>query len=313
MNKTKCPDVEDLSAWHDQELQRPEIDQHLQQCPKCSHTIEDYSRIDQAVTQAYECPEVPVERITRRCIAEIQQENDSPANITVLPTRVWLRAVASLFTVGLLVYMSLSLRETASQLKKETVAQNKRPPLHFTQSPAETKGTQTGEQKIPVATEIARSVAPEPTEPIIPRPRTKSNRSEFSPTRSLDTGEIKLVSSGTDSNIPIASQIPDQAQPREIQEFVHHVWLVKQASDPLQTLRPLLPKNEQLLQHWINQDLDSYRLELTLSDRDLQGLVNRFHDLGYTLLSQAAPQPGRILGTQFTGKKVLYKVDFVKR
>ena len=90
-------------------------------------------------------------------------------------------------------------------------------------------------------------------------------------------------------------------------------WLVDAATSPLKALKPLMPSQGDVLEYWINQDKPSYRLQLTISDLDLQGLVNQFGQLGYTLISPAAPQPGLFKSLDFTGKTVIYEVDFVKK
>ena len=99
---------------------------------------------------------------------------------------------------------------------------------------------------------------------------------------------------------------------REVADVVWHVWIADDPARALEELRDFLPGNQTEIDRLEAEQRDRYPLQVLLPDRSLQELVNRYHDLGLSLLSPAAPQPG-VSNVKLSGKMVQYEVDFVRK
>lgn len=305
-DRQQCPPLETLSAWHDGEIEDRGVSEHVKACAACSRAVDTWARIDQALTEQYSGNRKTLDHIIAGCMAELERK---PPQIRLLPARVLIRIAASLVMVGVLI----QLGRVASNVANPTT----RPPngpVYAQPGPVqqETPLLASGPDDRDVSDRT-----PPPATAITPAPpRTKSNTNDDDgPVEDgLRIAEVQLVSSGPDGGIRTPQRVDIHAPTQHsVADHVHHVWLVDDATAPLEILKPLLPDDEAVISHWIEQRKERYRLQLTISDSDLQGLVNRFDALGYTLVSPAAPQPGLIRKVAFSAKVVLYEVDFVKR
>jgi hypothetical protein len=100
---------------------------------------------------------------------------------------------------------------------------------------------------------------------------------------------------------------------RNVGNFVRHVWLVDDTASPLKALKMYAESDDELLDQLIARDSDRYLLQMMLSDKDLQSLVNRFEALEFNLLSPSEPQPSGYQTLKFTGKNVKYELDIIRK
>jgi hypothetical protein len=309
-----CPSLEDLNSWYDKEATRAEIGEHVENCDACQAKIESFEKIDEVLSRHLAAEESRLRRIERTCRDEVRRANMPK----LLPTATIVRIAAMIAAAFLLVQGIGALKERggeggiAAELNGDTGEELSEIEKDMLAEIARSKAA--GD---PGVREITEGVA----ENVAPVPRIKSNdvaKAPQSPAEllaegSVAAGSISLVSTNTPLPVAPPPAAINRQEERSVGDRVHHVWLVDDATNPLQTLKPLMPSQGERLDFWISQNKASYRLHLTMSDRDLQGLVNKFGNSGYTLISPAAPQPGLVKNLEFSGKTVTYQVDFVKK
>ena len=102
-------------------------------------------------------------------------------------------------------------------------------------------------------------------------------------------------------------------QPHLLGDYVHHVWVTDDPTMPLNALKGMVKKHEDVFEELIREDQDRYHMKFRILDKHLQELVTYLDKMGCDLLSPDAPQPGENKEVKFSGKLVEYDVDFVKR
>jgi hypothetical protein len=308
-----CPSLEDLNSWYDKEDTRAELGGHVTNCEPCQSKIESFEKIDEVLSRHLAADESRLRRIEHGCRDEVRRGNMPK----LLPT-------ATIIKIAAMVALAFMLVQGIGILKQQGGGD-------IAAGLSEDGGEELSDIEKDMLAEIARSkAAGDPGVRDIPEtvvdtpaavPRIKSNDAPKVPQSpaekladgSVAAGSISLVSTNTPLPVAPPPASINRQEERSVADRVHHVWLVDDAKNPLQTLKPLMPSQGERLDFWISQNKASYRLHLTMSDRDLQGLVNTFGNSGYTLISPAAPQPGLVKNLEFSGKTVTYQVDFVKK
>ncbi len=119
---------------------------------------------------------------------------------------------------------------------------------------------------------------------------------------SLDSALDKLVARtlmGTDST------------PTILPKSVRHVWVVHDVYECRRLLPELLPPNVTFL--CARAQDGAIRVRISLTDRQLQELVNRLETRGWALVTPDLPQPGRHDRLALTDRELVYVADLVMR
>jgi hypothetical protein len=274
-NPTDC-ELERISALLDGELHATGAVDHADDAGAAS-VAEAYRRIDDAVLRSLACPPDQEAAIIAGSVKRVR-ELKRPKTLQYV-----LQAVAGIAAAAIIVFAWRS-----------------------TQAP------QVSEPVVAVLPDVADDTVTATTSTAAPRPMVGTTVAEPL-LGTVRLGDMTLVSAGPVARPEISNRTPVATADDDVAGSVRHVWLVKDATAPLKWLRPLLPGHEDTLDHWINTNSDTYRLQLTLTDRELQGLVNQLASQGFALLSPDAPQPGLFRQGTFTERPVVYEVHFVEK
>lgn len=275
----ECPSIELLSAWHDGEGS-DEIARHVERCAACRKAVEFYAGIDAAVSAACQpSPDLAV-RISRAC-RNLQRE---PLQFAWGARLLRAAAGIALIAAAAAVIAMIATRDGTSGR-----------PAQLTTLPE-----QTPSDDAPQTADTARRTAP------VYR-TVYYNR--------LD-GPAPLARVGAEtSDFPdsIAQRLMPQPQ-RSItilQNSVNHVWVVDDLDVARQQVLDLLPAGASAM--CVTPQARALRLHITLTDQQLQALVNRLEARGWALVTPNLPQPGQIDRLQLTGDQVVYVADIVMR
>ncbi len=324
----ECPSSEMLSSWYDRELRDCRIDEHVATCDECRRVIAAYHSLDNMLSS-----NLGMGGRSEVIIRSVLDQSKRPL-LRRFP-------VYKLSLVAGLAIIATTLVVTINKLPENGVAAN-------TLAPDTADATATATETDAVAATTA-ATAPEVTaKPAgLPQvPTVGETRSTFAPAsphgrvfnsnppvlvRSAGgSGRIELMSmensgrtpnagvwtenlnfkSGNRKQAGIANRQFDHQ--RNVGNFVRHVWLVNDTASPLKALKMYTESDDELLDQLIARDSDRYLLQMMLSDKDLQSLVNRFDALEFNLLSPSEPQPSDYQTLKFTGKNVKYEIDIIR-
>jgi len=325
-----CPQFEDLSAWYDQELPDNDLNLHIKNCENCRQLIADFKSYNELICKNLATDYDIIQQIQKNCIKEITKANRDNKSIISFP--IWIKVAACL----LLCAIFITLRETnesilsvnssgTSTISNESILQQT-PSLSLAKNPANkqvnsatlkspTANTATVNDSHPgnnatssIAASLPSSIKDHHSEFLA---KAKKNRRKHS----LDLANISLVGFGLSQNRLNTSKRQSKmhmTENNEINDYVHHVWVVDNPSKPLESLKTLLPNHAAMLEKLINKDQNRYHLQFKVTDNNLINLVNHFDELGFKLLSPGAPQPGSAENNISSMKVIRYDVDFVK-
>ena len=106
---------------------------------------------------------------------------------------------------------------------------------------------------------------------------------------------------------------PKTIQAIKIEKTVEHIWVCDNLLQSLKDLFNLYGKSIQSPENSIENDSKTrYTVRLELTDKELQNLVDCFHQQGYQLISPSFPQPNEGDVILFSGKQVHYTVILLK-
>ena len=102
-----CPTGEQLNAWYDSELQDPEIEAHVRECPRCQKLIESYKSIDLDITDSFESSWDPAMgvRIRNGSISRIRRQRQQRRKVFF-----WVRIAACVAFMGAAIAVVFHLR-----------------------------------------------------------------------------------------------------------------------------------------------------------------------------------------------------------
>jgi hypothetical protein len=323
----ECPSSEMLSSWYDRELRDCRIDEHVATCDECRRVIAAYHSLDNMLSSNL--------GMGGRSEVIIRSVLDQLKRPLLLRFPVY-----KLSLVAGLVIIATTLVVAINKLPENGVAAN-------TLSPDAVDATATETDTVAATT---ATTAPEVTDKPAGLPQVPTvgeTRSTFAPAsrhgrvfnnnpsvlvRSIGgNGRIELMSmensgrtpnagvwtenlnfkSGNRKQAGIANRQLDRQ--RNVGNFVRHVWLVNDTASPLKALKMYTESDDELLDQLIARASDRYLLQMMLSDKDLQSLVNRFDALEFNLLSPSEPQPSDYQTLKFTGKNVKYEIDIIRK
>jgi len=126
------------------------------------------------------------------------------------------------------------------------------------------------------------------------------------PYRAVNNGGVPMGENTGD----LASKHFSQAK-NTVPATVRHVWSVKNLPDAMNFITNIAIVNHKVLQ-WENDDVTKQKSPvISLSDRELQNLVDKLNANRWALLKPDLPQPGAADRVDFSGKTVLYKLCLV--
>lgn len=326
-----CPTLEDISAWHDQELIDESIELHIAKCDQCREVIDDFKHFNDTISDHIIVDDETLGRIKQNCIKSISVKHPKSA---ILSFPVWLKIAACFLIIGVIFGLrqrydaSFQLAETDQVIStpkvNKPVATPKQAPGsgvfveaqksgNITQNPASWDNRKSVLAKS-VDNEMGRS-------PALPASQDLERDNHSDQTQaaanvvsgvsqgSLDLSDIRLVGFGVSDY----DQTKQSARKSGVSNYVHHVWIVDDPTSPLEALKNLIPSHAEVLSNLINQNQDRYHLQFRIFDNNLQSLVNHFGRIGCKLVSPASPQPNENGLLEFSRKVVQYEVDFVKK
>lgn len=297
---TACPAPEDLSAWLDSELCDAELETHIAECPACQERLRTYARLDrELIGELGPAPETR-DRIKASCLAQLFRGG----NLVFYP--VWWRLAAA---AALLVLAAAIVWDRYQTSQADPVLHSAHHYLadFSLNAPAAAP-----------APESPQIVAETPAEPELPPPvriaLTEDAATDAPRADDLRVEHLTLVSQGNTE--PPAAFRPSAAPARhaadeQVADYVRHVWVVHDSAKALAELQTRFPQKRELLQRLAAEKRPELVLQMTMSDRSLAALVDRFDDLGLKLLSPAAPQP-EATDLEFRDQPVQYEVNFVR-
>ena len=322
---TECPSSEMLSSWYDRELRDCRIDEHVATCDECRRVIAAYHSLDNMLSSNLS---------TGRSDVIIRSVLDQSKRPLLLRFPVY-----KLSLVAGLAIIATTLVVTINKLPENGVAANTLAPDTADAAATETDtvaATATtapevtaepaGLPQVPTVEETRSTVAP-----ASPHGRVFNNNPPVLVRSTGGSGRIELMSMENSGRTPNAgawtenrnfkSSNRKQAgianrqldRQRNVGNFVRHVWLVDDTASPLKALKMYTESDDELLDQLIARASDRYLLQMVLSDKDLQSLVNRFDALEFNLLSPSEPQPSDYQTLKFTGKNVKYEIDIIRK
>jgi hypothetical protein len=309
----ECPSSEVLSSWYDRELRNPEIDEHLAVCKGCQKVIAAYQSIDNVLTAGLSTDRRDV--IIRSVIKQSGRPSilhfpmykvSIAAGLAVVAVTLFIALNQMPLTPGTGLAAELDDSEIETEIDLAEAIVEPAPMIAATRGPDHSTV-----EPPPMPFAVARSTSPAPA------PREPRFHSTEAATATGGIADLRLVNFDPDSRntrdiTPRRRSIPASDQ-KVVEDFVRHIWLVDETVAPLEALKTYTESDGQLLVDLIARDSDRYLLQMVLTDKDLQSLVNRFHDLRFKLLSPDAPQPGIIQTLNFSGKPVKYEMDIVRK
>ena len=322
---TECPSSESLSSWYDRELRDCSIDEHVATCDECRRVIAAYHSLDNMLSSNLGQGRSEV------IIGNVLDKSKRP-----LLLRFPMYKLS--FVAGLAI-IATTLVVTINKLPEDSVAARPLTPAAVDVTATE---TDTVAATATTATEVAAKPAGMPKVPIVgetrstfapasPHGRVFNNNPPVLVHSTGGRGRIELMSMENSGRTPnagvwtenlnfkpsnrkqvgIANRQIDRQ--RNVGNFVRHVWLVDDTESPLNALKMYTESDDELLDQLIARDSDRYLLQMMLSDKDLQSLVNRFDALKFNLLSPSEPQPSDYQTLKFTGKNVKYEIDIIRK
>ncbi len=323
---TECPSSESLSSWYDRELRDCRIDEHVATCDECRRVIAAYHSLDNMLSSNLGMGRSDV------IIRSVLDQSKRPL-LRRFP-------VYKLSLVAGFAIIATTLVVTINKLPENGVAANTLTPdaVDTTAIETDTVAATTaatapevtakpaGLPQVPTIGETRSTVAP-----ASPHGRVFNSNSPVLVHSTGSSGRIELMSMENSGRTPnagvwtenlnfkpgnrkqagIANRQLDRQ--RNVGNFVRHVWLVDDTASPLKALKMYAESDDELLDQLIARDSDRYLLQMMLSDKDLQSLVNRFDALKFNLLSPSEPQPSDYQTLKFTGKNVKYEIDIIRK
>ena len=265
--------------------------EHVADCAHCGDILASFARIDQALQAEADCDPEVAARIKRNCNARLK------APLLVLSMASWMRVAACLLAGGVLFYAKIKFNASSGPSAPEWRAVDKPSP-----------------EVEPVG--MAAAPAPAVVEPVVaaaplPAPKVATDDAvDWRGTRLVDSGKVG-VGAGPPATRPSHERIASRPE-KTVADQVRHVWVVADTALPLAELKKVMPHEAGKFDRLMGEHRDRYLLQLMVSDRNLQELVDRFDKLEFKLLSPAAQQPGA-KGLRYSGKSIQYEVDFVRQ
>lgn len=154
----------------------------------------------------------------------------------------------------------------------------------------------------------ANSSKPTVAAPIAPPSRTTTSAALAGP------AIINAYNSSLDSaldNLVARTLMGTDSTPTILPKSVRHVWVVHDVYECRRLLPELLPPNVTFL--CARAQDGAIRIRISLTDRQLQELVNRLETRGWALVTPDLPQPGRHDRLALTDRELVYVADLVMR
>ncbi len=322
----ECPAVEDLSAWFDGENQDQSLVQHLESCDACNKRIDDYRRINATISVFTEVDGSFVDRVHSGCVEDIKTTN---SGWELLAFPAWLKIAAVIILVGAVVFSQRSVNApttvavSTAEGPVSSVADISNVEATNSEFPnADSKTTNRPE----VVNALAVAARPDSAAELVRAANDQrellnsrvrdiqriNNRQRRPEQGGLDYADISLVGYSNGHNRTSSVGVGARKASQTIGDYVHHVWVVKDPTSPLQALKKILPSDSDVIDNLIQENQNRYHLQFRIIDSQLQSLVNHFDQIGGTLLSPTPPQPCAPGEFNFSGNIVQYEVDFVR-
>ncbi len=316
--KNDCPFFDDLSAWYDKEIS-DNFQAHVDECDECLETLKSFESYDRLITTNVAANSIQLEQIKNNCLEELSKEHTSDSPI--LPIPIWVKIAACAMLIGLIVVLN---DQTDNLDSNQIVHAPVAAPVGGSdgqQSEITNDAIKEGDNLFHNVKDVDKPnvVKEEMTEVIAGRKMHKAEAPDLLTKQHNNMGKsqlalpsMQLVGFGYDGAKRSGSSRILNVKNDNVADYVHHVWLVKDPSVPLQTLKKILPNQRGVLDELISEYQDRYHLQFNIVDRNLQILVDHFDELGFQLLRPDNPQPGSDNAVKFADKFVKYDVDFVK-
>jgi hypothetical protein len=317
---TECPSSEELSSWYDRELRDCRIDEHVATCDECRRVIAAYHSLDNMLSSNLDMGR------SDAIIRSVLDQSKRPFLLRFPVYKLSLVAGLAIIATTLVVTINKSPENAvaANSLTPDAVdtTATETDPVAATTGPPvpEVTAKPAGLPQVPTVGETRSTLAP-----ASPHGRVFNSNPPVLVRSTGGSGRIELMSmenSGRTPNAGIWTEnlnfnssnrkragIPNRQ--RNVGNFVRHVWLVDDTASLLKALKMYTESDDELLDQLIARDSDRYLLQMMLSDKDLQSLVNRFDALKFNLLSPSEPQPSDYQTLKFTGKNVKYEIDII--
>ncbi len=277
-----CPPSEALSNWYDNGGDS-RIENHLDQCEACVHTVTFYRRVDDTVRLTAMPPADLAGNIARAC-------HGLEGEILAFPW--WIKAlrlaavVAIVGTVAGMLHL-LNPEERQSEPRPVAVA-------------------------LPSQAEHSAELSVAIVDPIpipIPVPSLLGDRLDVRSTGGLGAADLLPVSLNSGSRpAPVARWA---AATIDIGDTVRHVWVV----DNLETSRTVFERNLPAGIKPCSCREEETRLcfEIKLTDRQLQQLVDNLRKAGWALFTKEFPQPGEADRVALSDRRIQYFAELVRK
>jgi len=277
-SQSKCPDIDELSAWFDNESDN-DYSSHCQSCIDCQAIVEDFQKLEKALNKI-SCNI----RIDPSLLAKIRQtcKDTPPTSKGIITFNTFLRlaaALAAAFILGYLYHQFNGSNETEIPIAKTDPKDN---------SPASDVDQQPEFIIHPLPVDIIK----------------EDWAKEHNTMDVIDFDDIKLAGFGKYSTSRYKYVRPLVT----LENRITHVWLSESVQNFVAKMINSLPKGSRVLYSYKEKQNNVYTFTLALSDKQLTELVDSLAVAGGTLLSPQEPQPENAASLLTTGKTVLYKV-----
>ena len=322
----ECPSSEALSSWYDRELRDCRIDEHVATCDECRRVIAAYHSLDNMLSS-----NLGMGGRSEVIIRSVLDQSKRPLLLRF--------PVYKLSLVAGLAIIATTLVVTINKLPENGVAANTLAPDTAAAAATETDAVAATATTAPEVTAKPAGLPQVPTvgetrstfAPASPHGRVFNSNPPVLARSTGGSGRIELMSMENSGRTPNAGVWTENLnfksgnrkqagitnrqfdRERNVGNFVRHVWLVDDTASPLKALKMYAESDDELLDQLIARDSDRYLLQMMLSDKDLQSLVNRFDALEFNLLSPSEPQPSDYQTLKFTGKNVKYEIDIIRK
>ncbi len=276
---TECPPKEELSAWHDGEGDDA-VGSHVSACSACRVTTEFYGQVDRIVRVSLQPSSGLTERIAAAC------EALPPEPLRLQWPLVFLRAAAIIVIVTTLSAVFMVLQPVRNQ---SILA----------------GGPNSG----------AKVLTPAVVEDVDLPPVRRALPSVFATVRPDGLSPFLRVAAGDPQRLrdrTVLSRLSAGGNTQTVlPNSVKHVWVVDDLQKGRQQLLSALPDGVSYL--CASKENRAMRFRISLSDANLQALVDRLEQRGFALVSPEPPQPGQVDRLSITGKEIVYVADLVMR
>lgn len=319
IDEQHCPCDEDLEAF-ELGIAEDDVKKHIENCPECRSRLETIRRIDAMVVEAIKPPDDIAERVMK-AVASGRKEHDW--NVSPVSNRMWFRAVAviAVLCVCTALYFVNSNSSDGHAVALENSIDGASDAIALAEPPVVMAPVVAAKEMMtrPAAKVMAKemSVAQDMD---VARSNQENNEAdlllgnrEYAP-RTAPAQKALRASKGEFSLAGIyANKAKGDTSINKrfiIDQGLRHVWSVDDLEAAEDFMENVAKANKKLYQ--IANDKNSCSVSICLKDTELQELVDKLKERGWSLLTPALPQPGKADDIAFTGKNVFYRLELVE-